>query len=246
MSALDTSNGFFREIDQDLAPFLEALDRNKAVIRTPKDIISLEARAMVVAVEQRFTKFMREMGDTFNILDLVKVIEADVSGVKFDSHPLDERIGFFTVPGVTERIHSEDLKRRLVLPYIDFEGASEEALASLGHYHIGARVLDANGQERVLHGEYADTWASGIEGISFEDPAGLVWSDLDGRLKIHSHRDGVRIGPHGTYDNYAAVKSLGGLEKTAKGTPQFYLSAYYGGIDMRATQFPAVRYLTVR
>ena len=52
----DTFGDLFKQIDRDLAPFLEALDCLKDHSRTPKDIIKPAARKMVVAIQSDFKR----------------------------------------------------------------------------------------------------------------------------------------------------------------------------------------------
>lgn len=243
MANADTENGFFEVVDTGLKPFLEALDVGQDRVRVPTDIIPLEAREMVAAIEARATEVVnsRPQPQTFGRLAAAIKSAPGLAGVEFQG---GEHIGFFTVPGVNP-IHSEDRSRRLVVPYLAFDRASAESLAKLGHFHVGAEVLDENDMALAhLQGEYADSWslAGGSGGGMRGYKMGLTWSDVDGRVQSYTGKGSegrVRVAGHASRDNYDAFARL--TARARLELPNGHMGVYYGATDMKSTRYPAAR-----
>lgn len=227
----------FREIDTDLSTILPHLEE-PAETATPTGIISLEARQLVAKAAEIFCEVIgnNHGGNGFSPKRIADVIAERVPDLQFRG---DENIGFTIVPGV-ERISPLDIPRHLVLAYIDFARASLKELQQLGHYHVGATVTDTNGAEWVLPAEYAQVWAP--DKGPFKDDFGLVWSGKDKRVHVHTAQDGIRVAPHGSYDDYSVMARLPEDQKST--LPQFYIGPYYGGVDMRSRTFPEIRQLS--
>lgn len=238
----DTNGGLFGEIDRDLGPFLEALDAGADAPRTPTDIITPEARQLVVDASLAYRRAVRDAlssGRKPTPAQLMQEVTREMPQVKFQG---DGKIGFFVVPGVN-KIDPDDVKRNLVVAGIDFDEAEAAALARLGHYHVGALTMDGNRRERYLPGEYADTWDTERDG---RPDVGLYWADLDHRHHAHRPHDGIRVGQHGSYDDYTAVTRHDGGAVRGVNPPSFYVGAYWGGIDMKSQVYPDIRRLGER
>lgn len=224
----------FYSIDTHLNPFLRVLDANKGVEpRTSLDIIPSESREIVTAIRLVFDSVADEnarRGGKPSPKDIINEIESKVPGVKFAGN---ENVGFYIVPGIN-KISDEDIKRNLVIASLNFDKGTAEELA-IGHFHIGAKA-----GRHELPGEFTEVWRSPK---MLKRTAGLVWADAEGNLETHFRHEGIRIGMHGSRDDYSAVAKLSEEERDDQDIPNFYFGPYWGGVDMRSQVCPPIKTL---
>lgn len=230
----------FEAIDHDLGRFLLALDKDRGTPRTPTDIITAEAREALSAVWQAYEQVVATCvnGKAPSPAIIANEMQSNVPGVTFQGP--SEHVQFAVIPGVNP-LFDGDVRRNLVVAAIDFESAGIRDLQSLQHFHVGAAAQGQDGNDVILPAEYAQVWMpqKGTGKMLYGESNGLTWSESDGRLQVHRQSDGIRIEPHGSYDNYAAYKTMAcGVEDKA---PKWYFGAYWGGVDMKGRQYPNIR-----